>query len=206
MPAPASIAPVMPLLLNMSGDDRELMIKALTHPDFDARLMPWKSARQFHSFLDSHEVRTRLCTMSSAGAMSLVMQLLELLCSQARERIAVYKEVLPQSADDSPTNFYAFVLKDIDLLLKDLLDSPEVCWQCLCCCIGCGIKVVPKALQAHNMCLESQPVFANDGSRAYTDFASGTWLETVQRLDFLHYCVLHTIVPFETCCYANHKV
>ena len=31
-----------------------------------------------------------------------------------------------------------------------------------------------------NMCLESQPVFANDGSRAYTDFASGTWLEPVQ--------------------------
>ena len=30
------------------------------------------------------------------------------------------------------------------------------------------------------MCLESQPVFANDGSRAYTDFAFGTWLETVQ--------------------------
>ncbi|KAL0024007.1 hypothetical protein WJX77_008088 [Trebouxia sp. C0004] len=121
----------MPLLLNMSGDDRELMIKVLTHPDFDTRLMPWKSAKQFHSFLDSHEVW---------------------------ERVAVYKEVLPQSADDSPTNFYAFVRKDVDLLLKDLLDSPE----------------------AHNMCLESQPVFANDGSRAYTDFASGTWLETVQ--------------------------
>ena len=127
----------MPLLLNMSGDDREFMIKFLTHPDFDTRLVPWKSAKQFHSFLDSHEVHTSLYTMSCAEAMPLVKQLLELLCSQVWERVAVYKEVLPQSADDSPTNFYAFVRKDVDLLLKDLLDSPEVCWQCSCCKLYC---------------------------------------------------------------------
>ncbi|KAL0027778.1 hypothetical protein WJX77_004730 [Trebouxia sp. C0004] len=48
-------------------------------------------------------------------------------------------KVLPES--ESPTQFFAWVRKDNDLLLKELLDSP----------------------QAHGMCLESRPLFDSNG-------------------------------------------
>ncbi|KAL0036462.1 hypothetical protein WJX77_008767 [Trebouxia sp. C0004] len=65
-------------------------------------------------------------------------------------------KVLPES--ESPTQFFAWVRKDNDLLLKELLDSP----------------------QAHGMCLESRPLFDSNGERMYMDFASGKWLQQTQ--------------------------
>ena len=40
LPWPASIATLLPLLMNLSAADRELMLKVLTHPDFSAQSIP----------------------------------------------------------------------------------------------------------------------------------------------------------------------
>ena len=53
LPIPAAVAPLLPLLLNLSGDDCNLMLKVLTHPDFSAQDIPFKSAEQVYAFLDS---------------------------------------------------------------------------------------------------------------------------------------------------------
>lgn len=45
---------------------------------------------------------------------------------QVWELVAVHEEVLPGDDEDSPTHFYAFIRKDADLLIKELIDSPEV--------------------------------------------------------------------------------
>ncbi|DBA87889.1 TPA: hypothetical protein ACH3X1_004880 [Trebouxia sp. C0004] len=97
LPVPAAVAPLVPLLLNLSGDDRNLLLKVIKHQDFSSQLVPWKSADQLHSFLDKNS---------------------------SWERIVVHAEVLPES--ESPTQFFAWVRKDNDLLLKELLDSPQV--------------------------------------------------------------------------------
>lgn len=55
LPWPASVATLLPLLMNLSGANRELMLKVLTHPDFSAQSIPWKSADQLHTFLDENQ-------------------------------------------------------------------------------------------------------------------------------------------------------
>ena len=45
---------------------------------------------------------------------------------QIWEHIIVHEEVLPGDEEDCPTKFYAFTRKDADLLIKELIDSPEV--------------------------------------------------------------------------------
>ena len=56
LPWPAAVAPLVPLLLNLSGDDRNLLLKVIKHQDFSSQLVPWKSADQPHSFLDKNSV------------------------------------------------------------------------------------------------------------------------------------------------------
>ena len=46
--------------MNLSGADRELMLKVLTHPDFSAQPLPWKSADQLHTFLDAKQARRHI--------------------------------------------------------------------------------------------------------------------------------------------------
>lgn len=53
---PAAVAPLVPLLLNLSGDGRNLLHKAIKHQNFSSQLVPWKSADQLHSFLDKNSV------------------------------------------------------------------------------------------------------------------------------------------------------
>ena len=123
LPLPASVAPLVPLLLNLSGDDRNLLLKVIKHKDFSPQLVPWTSSDQLHAFLDKNSVR-------NAASVSVVTCEAEQTCFtlltalQKWERIVVHEEVLPQA--DTPTQFYALVRKDNDLLLKELLDSPEV--------------------------------------------------------------------------------
>ena len=45
---------------------------------------------------------------------------------QVWEHVVVHEEVLPGDDEDSPTQFYAFIRKDTDLLIRELIDSPEV--------------------------------------------------------------------------------
>ncbi|DBA83942.1 TPA: hypothetical protein ACH3X1_006438 [Trebouxia sp. C0004] len=77
--------------------------------------------------------------------------------TQAWEYILVHVEVLPGS--ETPQQFFAWIRKDADVVLKELLDSP----------------------QANGMCLESQPVFDENNQRIYIDFESGKWLEEKQK-------------------------
>ena len=53
LPAPAAVAPLVPLLLNLSADDPNLLLK---HQDLSSELVPWKSADQLHTFLDKNSV------------------------------------------------------------------------------------------------------------------------------------------------------
>lgn len=39
----------------------------------------------------------------------------------------VHEEVLPDDEADCPTQFYAFLRKDVDLVIRELIASPEVC-------------------------------------------------------------------------------
>lgn len=63
LPWPASIATLLPLLMNLSGADRQLMLKVLTHPDFSAQSIPWKSADQLHTFLDENQASRHISCM-----------------------------------------------------------------------------------------------------------------------------------------------
>ncbi|DBA88676.1 TPA: hypothetical protein ACH3X1_016459 [Trebouxia sp. C0004] len=55
LPLPTSVAPLPALLCKLSGDDRNILLKVLTHPDFCAQDIPWKSADQLHTFLDKYQ-------------------------------------------------------------------------------------------------------------------------------------------------------
>lgn len=55
LPLPATVALLLPVLMNLSETDRELMLKSLTHPDFSGQSIPWKSADQFQTFLDENQ-------------------------------------------------------------------------------------------------------------------------------------------------------
>ena len=66
LPWPASIATLLPLLMNLSAADHELMFKVLTHPDFSAQSIPWKSADQLYTFLDENQVSGHIsCLLTS---------------------------------------------------------------------------------------------------------------------------------------------
>lgn len=66
LPLPASVAPLPPLLLNLSGADRDRMLKVIHHKDFSPELIPWKSADQLHDFLDKYVVRVLLSPTPSS--------------------------------------------------------------------------------------------------------------------------------------------
>ena len=59
---PASIAPLPPLLTNLSGADRDLTLKVVTHRNFSPQDIPWKSSTELHKFLDDNQVqRVGMC-------------------------------------------------------------------------------------------------------------------------------------------------
>ena len=56
LPVSQAVAPLLPLLCNLSAADRELMLKVLHHPEFSIKDIPWKSVDELHTFLDDRQV------------------------------------------------------------------------------------------------------------------------------------------------------
>lgn len=61
LPVSKAVAPLLPLLCNLSAADRELMFKVLHHPEFSTKDIPWKSVDELHSFLDKRQVSLLGC-------------------------------------------------------------------------------------------------------------------------------------------------
>ena len=107
------------------------------------------------------------------------------------ERVVVHQEQLP--SDSLPTEFYAFVHKDPEKLIKDLIDSPEVsldlcpesfiCWREGPVCKGHLRRVCHPGMRH---VLRIQPIFDGNNNRVYSDFASGQWLEKTQVVILFH--------------------
>lgn len=86
-----ALAPLLPLLTNLSGADLDLTLKVLTHEEFSPKDIPWKSSAELHEFLDDNQV-TEGCWLGHWLSLHHVLHV-EL---QVWERVVVHSEVLPQ--------------------------------------------------------------------------------------------------------------
>ncbi|DBA98337.1 TPA: hypothetical protein ACH3X1_001253 [Trebouxia sp. C0004] len=123
-----SAVDMLPLLCNDSAAFAAKLLKVIKSTHFNAQDIPWNTAEELHAFLDEQQVW---------------------------EHKPVHTEVVPK--DSEPSIFHAYLRRDPDLLLQEMINSPG----------------------ANGMCLVSRPV-TSGGRRVYTDFASGEWLEGMQ--------------------------
>lgn len=65
-----ALAPLLPLLTNLSGADLDLTLKVLTHEEFSPKDIPWKSSAELHEFLDDNQTLKQLTRKGTAEALA----------------------------------------------------------------------------------------------------------------------------------------
>ncbi|DBA90690.1 TPA: hypothetical protein ACH3X1_003907 [Trebouxia sp. C0004] len=93
---------LLPFLCEHSAEFADKLLRVIKDPSFDTDSVPWRSAKDLHSCLDT---------------------------AQVWEYVPVYQETLP--GYDEPVTIYAHIRKDRHLLLQAMLNSPEANGMCL---------------------------------------------------------------------------
>ncbi|DBB03141.1 TPA: hypothetical protein ACH3X1_013371 [Trebouxia sp. C0004] len=113
---------LLPFLCEHSAEFADKLLRVIKDPSFDTDSVPWRSAKDLHSCLDTAQASRPwldivFCSVVAQSCLTLHIAL------QVWEYVPPYQETLP--GYDEPVTFYAHIRKDRHLLLQAMLNSPE---------------------------------------------------------------------------------